>query len=269
MKAKFNFVSVLAGILLGTFSFLLSSNSVAAERNTDDGIVRVFGPGGPDTAIKQAAELFTENTDIPVEVISGPESTWSEMAQQSADILFGSSEQSMTAFLQSYTAFDIFKVQPLYVRPAIIMVQDGNPRNIQSIDDLMTPGVRIVVVDGAGISNTSGTGVWEDIVGRLGQIEDIQNFRSNIAVFAPNSGTAFRTFQDSEADIDAWITWSHWHVNNPDISDAIEIAPERRIYRDANVVLAEDAEQGAALFIEFLKSDEGEAIFVNQGWIAR
>lgn len=33
--------------------------------------------------------------------------------------------------------------------------------------DLLKPGIGIVVNDGAGVSNTSGTAVWEDSVGRM------------------------------------------------------------------------------------------------------
>ena len=245
---------------------VMQSFEVGKSFNRQDGVVRAFGPGGPDAPIRQAAEAFTKKTGIPVEVTYGSEATWTEAAQQKGDLLFGSSEQSMTAFLETYKSFNINEVEPIYLRPAIAMVQSGNPKNIQGIEDLMKPGMRIVVTSGAGVSNTSGTGVWEDIVGRTGSIEDLQAFRKNIVYFAPNSGSGFKTFKDPAAEIDAWITWNHWVINHPDAGDAVEIEPERRIYRDANVVVAEGADPETQEFINFLKSDEGAEIFARNGW---
>ena len=62
-----------------------------------DGVVRLYGAGGPHTAFRKVADLWTERTGTEVEVIAGPESDWTAEAQASADILWGTSEQSMTA----------------------------------------------------------------------------------------------------------------------------------------------------------------------------
>lgn len=70
------------------------------------------------------------------------------------------------------------------MREAIILVKKGNPKNIKGMADLLKPGIGIVVNDGAGVSNTSGTAVWEDSVGRMKNVEKLQAFRSNIHVFA-------------------------------------------------------------------------------------
>lgn len=240
--------------------------NVSEQYDRTDGVVRAYGPGGPDIPIKEAATAFTEKTGIPVEVTSGPEGTWTDAAQTQGDLLFGSSEQSMTAFLETYRSFNSDDVEPIYMRPAIMMVQEGNPQNIQSIRDLMKPGMRIVVTDGAGVSNTSGTGVWEDIVGRTTSIADMKAFRDNIVYFAPNSGSGYKKLINPTDEVDAWITWKHWVINHPNDGDAVEIEPELRIYRDANVVVSQDADPNTQEFISFLKSEEGAAIFTRNGW---
>jgi len=43
-------------------------------------------------------------------------------------MLWGTSEQSMTAFLETYKTFDSAKVEPIYIRPAVIAVKKGNPK---------------------------------------------------------------------------------------------------------------------------------------------
>jgi accessory colonization factor AcfC len=186
-------------------------------------------------------------------------------AQRDADILWGTAEQSMTAFLETYTAFSSDAVRPIYIRPSVIAVKKGNPKQIRRFDDLLKDGMRIVVTEGAGVYNTSGTGVWEDIAGRLGRLEDITRFRKNIVAFAKGSGASFKAF--SEKDADAWITWPNWPITNPDKVDLVEIEAERRIWRDVNVVLSPKADPEAQKFIDFLVSERGAEIMETEGWI--
>ena len=139
-----------------------------------DGVVKLYGAGGPHTAFQKVADVWSEKTGNAIEIIAGPESRWSASAQADADILWGTSEQSMTAFLETYLTFRSETVTPIYVRPAIIAVKAGNPKNISSFEDLLAEDMRIVVTEGAGVYNTSGTGVWEDVAGRLGKLEEVE-----------------------------------------------------------------------------------------------
>ena len=56
-----------------------------------DGIVKSYCAGGPDTAFKKVAEAWMKKTGKRVEIIAGPEGTWSAKAQADADILWGTS----------------------------------------------------------------------------------------------------------------------------------------------------------------------------------
>ena len=235
------------------------------KRNARDGVVRLYGAGGPDTAFKKVAAVFTKETGIVVEVTGGPEPTWSKKAQADADILWGTAEEDMTALLETYTNFSWDDVTPIYIRPAIIVVKKSNPKGIHSFDDLLKNGVRIVVTDGAGVANTSGTGVWEDIAGRIGRLNDVKRFRKNIVGFGKGSGPSFKMFVDKDAD--AWITWPDWPITHSDTIDYIALPKERTIWRDVNVVLAPDADPEARQFLEFLSSDRGAAIMMTEGWV--
>jgi accessory colonization factor AcfC len=173
-----------------------------------DGIINIYGPGGPDSSLRHAANVFSQKTGVVVNVIAGPESKWTKQAQSNADLFFGSAEQSMSAFVEAYPFINDSDVEPIYLRRAVIAVAKGNPKQIQGINDLLDKPVRIVVTEGLGVYNTSGTGVWEDIVGRTGSLTEIRNFRSKIIAFAKGSGASFKAFQEQNAD--AWITWIHW-----------------------------------------------------------
>ncbi|MGL4723237.1 MAG: substrate-binding domain-containing protein [Scandinavium sp.] len=235
-----------------------------ARHQPGDGIIKVYGPGGPHSALQKAASLWTKQSGVKVEIVYGPESQWSKAAQRDADLIFGSSEQSMTAFLETYTFIHSRSVQPLYLQSAVIAVKPGNPRDIHSFNDLLEKEVAIVVTEGAGVYNTSGTGVWEDLAGRKGRLKDVKNIRSKIIAFAKGSGAAFKAFQQPDAD--AWITWSDWPLTHPDKAELVKIEPERRLYRDMNVAVASHAEPQTAEFVRFLTSPQATEIFAREGW---
>jgi accessory colonization factor AcfC len=226
-------------------------------------ILRLYGPGGPAPAMKEAAEAFQAERGIPVEVTAGPSDKWMGKAKKDADIIFSGSENMMTSFVRELGGVILEEtVRPLFIRPSTILVRPGNPKNIAGIRDLLEPGVKILVVEGAGQ-----IGLWEDVVGRTGSLEMIRAFRSNIVWHAKNSGEAKEQWT-KEPSLDAWLIWNIWEVANPDIADQVEVEPELRIWRDTAVALTRggEAKPYAAEFIEFLESDKGRAIFAKWGW---
>lgn len=235
------------------------------EHQPLDGIVKLYGAGGPHTAFQKVADIWQKRTGTQVEIVAGPESRWSRDAQADADIIWGTSEQSMTAFLQTYKTFSSDQVQPIYLRPAVIAVRNGNPKNIRGFDDLLQEGRKIVVTEGAGVYNTSGTGTWEDVAGRLGRLEDVAAFRKNIVEFAQGSGASYRAFQELEAD--AWITWPNWPLTHPEELDLVPLEPERTIWRDISVAVAPNSSPEARDFVGFLISEEGQEIMATEGWV--
>lgn len=229
-----------------------------------DGVIKLYGAGGPHTAFRKVADVWEQQTGQKIEIIAGPETTWSPKAQADADILWGTSEQSMTAFLETYKTFSSDQVAPIYIRPTIIAVKAGNPKGITGFDDLLASGMKIIVTEGAGVANTSGTGAWEDVAGRLGQLSDVASFRKNIVTFAKGSGASYKAFQTEDAD--AWITWPNWPVTKDDLVQ-VSMAPERTVWRDVNVALSPDADPAAQAFLDFLVTDEAQAIMGTEGWV--
>jgi len=190
-----------------------------------DGVIRLYGPGGPDTALKRAAAAFQQETGIPVEVTAGPEHSWRDRAVKDADLIFA-------GFLDRESA------HAYYLRRSVIAVQKGNPAQITGVEDLINRSLKVVVTEGLGSYNTSGTGLWEDVAGRKGKLADVQKLRRNIVAFEQGSGASFRAFTHQQAD--AWITWVHWPLNHQDKADFVEIEPERRIYRGLLITKAQD-----------------------------
>lgn len=225
----------------------------------------VYGPGGPAPAMKEAAAAFEQKTGTKVTITAGPTSQWIAQAKADADLVYGGSEHMMSDFVDAMEGrIAASEVRPMYLRPFAILVRPGNPGKIRGVRDLLKPGVRILVVNGAGQ-----TGAWEDMAGRRGKIETVRALRKNIAGYAKNSAEAKQTWT-ADPSLDAWLIWNIWEVANPDIADVVEIEPEYAIYRDANVVLTTRGKTrpAAAEFVDFLFSPEGARIFRKWGWLS-
>ena len=189
-------------LALVALSLAIAGTASAATGET----LRVYGPGGPLPAMREAAEVFGRTRGVDVQVTGGPTGSWIERAKGDADMIFSGSETMMTDFIAAmgdrvYPA----SVRPLYLRPSAILVRPGNPGRIAGLQDLMRPGHRVL---GAGQN-----GLWEDMAGRTGDIGKVRALRSNIVRFAANSAEARQAWID-DPTIDAWIIWSIWGVAN-------------------------------------------------------
>lgn len=250
-------LSIAAAAFLPTGVFGQPSSSTQGDT------LFVYGPGGPLPAMKEAAAVFGRLNGVTVHVTGGPTPQWIEAARSRADVIYSGSENMMTDFVGAMQGqIDERTIEPLYLRPAAILVRRGNPKRITGFRDLLKPGMRVMVVSGAGQ-----VGMWEDIAGRTGRIETVRAFRRNIAVFAPNSGEARESWQ-SRSDIDAWLIWSIWWVANRELADMVPVERNLVVYRDAGVAMTTRGRTRpvARRFTEFLRSPQGARIFYKWGW---
>jgi accessory colonization factor AcfC len=227
--------------------------------------LHVYGPGGPAPAMKEAAADFEKKSGIKVEITAGPTPQWIEKAKSDADIIYSGSETMMTDFVVALDGrIAHSEVQPLYLRPLSILVRPGNPKKITGLNDILAPGVKILVVNGAGQN-----GVWEDMAGRKGDIKTVKSLRKNIVSYAKNSAEARQQWME-QPEIDAWLIWNIWQISNPSVADVVEIEPEYAIFRDTAVVLTTQGKtkDAAQQFVDFLSSPDGARIFRKWGWVA-
>lgn len=228
--------------------------------------VFVYGPGGPLPAMKEAAEVFGKKNNITVEVSAGPTKKWIEKAKKDADVIYSGSEHMMTDFVEGMEGrIDETSIFPLYMRPMAILVRPGNPKGIRDFPDLLKPGTKVIVVQGAGQ-----TGLWEDIAGRKGDIGTVRKFRNNIVAFAPNSAEAKKIWTEKN-DLDAWLIYNIWQKANPTLADLVPLSREWVLYRDCGIALTKKGSKNdlARRFIEYVKSVEGAKIFSKWGWMTQ
>lgn len=227
-----------------------------------DQTLHVYGPGGPSPAMQDAARQFSAQHHVTVDVVAGPTPAWREKALQDADVIYSGSENMMTDYIAQLPQIDLKTVRPMYLRPAAILVHPGNPLHITGIASLLKPGMRVIVVQGAGQ-----TGMWEDIAGRLGDLNTVRTLRSNIVSFAPNSAVALQQWSKPDT-ADAWIIYNIWQVAHPTVAETVAIEPQYAIWRDADISLTTrgQSEPLAHAFYDYLLSPAGAAIFARWGW---
>lgn len=256
MNPKACMVAVVLSLLV---LLAMPSTGMAGE------VLYLYGPGGPAPAMKEAAEVFGGANNIRVEVTAGPTGQWLPKAKTDADLIYSGSEYMMTDFIHLMEGrIDASTVTPLYLRPSAILVRPGNPKSIRHFTDLLKPGMKVLVVQGAGQ-----TALWEDVAGRQGSLETVRAFRKNIVAFAANSAEAKKAWME-KPEIDAWLIWNIWQIADPKISDLVSMGPDYVIYRDCGIALTEKGKKGpwARRFADFLLSAEGGRIFAKWGWMA-
>lgn len=249
-------------ILVALFAAVAAGLAVPAGA----GPIHVYGPGGPAPAIKEAAAAYQARSGTEFRVTSGPTKEWLESAKADADLIYSGAENMMTDFVTAMDGGIVEStIEPLYLRSSNILVRPGNPGKIRGLRDLLKPGHRIIVVQGAGQA-----GLWEDMAGRTGDIAMVRSLRSNIVKFAGTSAEAKAAWM-ADPKIDAWIIWGIWQKANTTIADAITVEPEYRIYRDSGTALTKlgQSKPEAKAFLAFLRSSQGAAIFKKWGWITK
>ena len=265
-----NVIPVAWGVIAAVFSALVFQTTVVAQQTAPAGkpgvVLKAYGPGGPAPAMREAAKVFGEKKAINVEITAGPTPGWKDQALKDADLVFSGSEYMMTDFVRRDLPglIDTATIRTLYLRPSAILVRPGNPKQIRGVKDLAKPGIKILVVEGAGQ-----VGLWEDVAGRTGDVRFVDAVRHNIGFFAPNSREAKKLW-NSDLSYDVWLIWTIWQKENPASADLVPIEKENTIYRSCGIATTNRSENKALAreFADFLQSPEGQQIFVKWGWLA-
>jgi len=262
---SFSFRIALAALLMAlVVPSAIAQQAASAEKSAI--ILKAYGPGGPAPAMREAAKVFGAKKGNMVEITAGPTPTWKDQATKDADLIFSGSEYMMTDFVRKDLPglIDTSTIRTLYLRPSAILVRPGSPKDIKGIKDLTKPGIKILVVEGAGQ-----VGMWEDVAGRTGSVKLVDGIRRNIGLFAANSAEAKKIW-NSDMSYDVWLIWTIWQKESPASADLVNTELENTIYRSCGIALTNRSEQKALAkeFADFLQSAEGKEIFVKWGWIA-
>jgi accessory colonization factor AcfC len=246
------------------------------QQHNDKKLVRIFSARACAAPLEKAAKLFEQRTGTVVEISVCSRHCAKPMAEEATgqtggddflleiaeagihDLAIGGAEYllddgEVRGIVQKR------KRRTIGYRASALLVPAGNPGNIRSVEDLTRPGVRIAVsvIDCL-------KGLWEDVCGRLGLVEQV---RENICYYA--NGCVAIVEAVATGRVDAAFGWTSFRHLEADRIAVIEMPREQQVMRGTCVGLLSFARQPAQAeqFMHFLASPESRRFYREYGWI--
>jgi molybdate transport system substrate-binding protein len=252
-------ISIISVIILAITLIIGLVGCAAAEPKA----ITAFCGSASKPPLEEAAKVFTEKTGIKVYLTFGGSGTMlSQMKLSKEGDLYipGSPDYMVMAERDGIVEAGSSKIVA-YLIP-VIVVQPGNPKNIQSLSDLAAPGLKV------GIGNPESVCVGLYGYEVLEHSNLLESVGKNIVTYAESCDkTASLVALKSVDAIMGWDVFAAW---NPGTMDAVFLKPEQ-IPRIAYIPVAiskfSKDKESASKFMDFLVSPEGKNIFSKWGYI--
>jgi molybdate transport system substrate-binding protein len=257
---------ILAGCGGGVESTATSSPT-ASTQSGDSGsqTLLMYAGAASKPPTEEAIRIFGEKTGIKVEVtFGGSGKVLSEMKlAKQGDLYFPGSSDYMEKAKKDGDVIADTQAIAAYLVPAI-NVQKGNPKNIQTLQDLTKPGIKLAIAN----PETVCVGLYAvEIIEKDLSAEQKAAFRSNLLNYTEScekTATAISLKQ-----VDAVIGWSVFEKWDPANIQNVAL-PASEIPRVGYIPIAVASytknQALAEQFIDFLMSEEGQAIFADYGY---
>lgn len=240
-----------------------------------NGVVRIFSAKACAAPLEKAAKLYEEQTGTKIEISVCSRHCAKPVAEEATgetsgdDFLLEISDAGIhdLAIAGAEYLLDDGEVRGIVqrgqrrtiaYRTSAIITPVDNPKNIQRLEDLAKPGVRVAISMLDCLK-----GIWEDITGRLGLLDAI---RPNICYYA--NGCVAIVEAVATGEVDAAFGWTAFKHLESDRLNVIEMPPEQQVLRGTAVGLlsfAKDKEK-ARHFMDFLASPESRKFYKEFGW---
>ncbi len=224
--------------------------------------VMVFAGSASQPPLEEAAEAFQAKTGIPVILhLGGSGAMLSQVRLTGLGDLYIPGSPDYLAKAQSLGLVEENNAILAYLVPALL-VPAGNPLDIKVLQDLARPGLRVGLADPDGVC----VGLYA---------VEILEFNSLAGVVRPNLKGMVESCAKAASMIplnlvDVVIGWREFASWNPVMMEMVQLAPEqvpRLAYIPAARLRKARNPQGAEMFVDFLQSDEGQAIFRKWGYL--
>lgn len=245
-------------IFIGVILLMAMSGCAKEEQRA----LTAFVGAASKPAIEEAALAFEQETGIKVYLTLGGSGTMlSQMKiSRSGDLYIPGSPDYMLMAERDGVVEPASVKLVTYLVPAIL-VQKGNPKNIQSLADLARPGVEV------GIGNPQAV-----CVGLYAY--EILEYNNMLAKVGPNIVTCAESCDKTATlvalkSVDAVLGWSvfaSWH----DTIDVVYLEPEqlpRLAYVPGAISRFTKDRENARKLLDFLVSRQGQGIFQKWGYI--
>jgi len=224
----------------------------------------VFAAGGTKAPMDAAAAAFKEKygTEITINYGGGGEVLSNMVLSQQGDVFIAPEQRFMNS-AKNQGAIDnsVTPTVLAYMIP-VIAVQEGNPLNIQSLADLAGSGIKIAM------GNPDTTLLGEVVPEMLQKAGLYDSVNPNIVTNVPQVNTIITNLKTKQ--VDAGFVWHYFGVTAANDIDIIWIPAEYITgigEIQASVTTYSQESWTAGQFINFLSSEDGQAIFEQYGYI--
>lgn len=226
----------------------------------------IFAGAASKPPTEEIAKLFQQTNGVQVQVTFGGSGfVLSQMKlARKGDVYFPGSSDFMEKAKQEGLVFPETEKIIAYVVPAI-NVQRGNPHNINSLKDLLKPGIRLAIAD----PETVCVGTYAvEVIEKNFNPEEKKLFRKNLVTTVESCEKTANIISLKGVDaVLGWEVFNHW---DPERIQTILLKPEEvpRIgYIPAAVAKFAKDRDLSERFVRFLISSESQAIFKKHGYL--
>lgn len=219
--------------------------------------ILVFSGAGLKAPMQEIGPAFTAKYGIAVEYNyagSGTQISQMNLTRKGDVFMPGSTNEWKIAKAQGLV--DTYELVSYHV--PVIVTQKGNPKNIASLTDLATPGLKVALGDAAATAiGKAGTKMFK----RLNITDAVEK---NVVTRTPTINELVVIMTTGQADA-AIVTLDNVRA---DTMDAVTIPVQENEIMVTPIGLTTYTEKSdaAAKFVAYVASDEGKAIFVKHGF---
>ena len=221
----------------------------------------IYCGAGLKNPMNEIGELFEDEYDVEINYIFGGSGTLLDQieSEEEGDAYMPG---GMYYFEQAKDEGFIEYEEYVAYHTPVIAVQEGNPKHIESLDDLAGEDVEVALGDpekcAIGI-------VTEEILDNADIADEVYE---NTEIYAMTNTELVELI--SEEEVDAVIVWQSSLFDREDETDMVEISEdvnEIDIIPIGTLTFSED-EALAKKFVDFVASDEGKEVFEDYGFTA-
>jgi len=257
-------VLLLAVLIMGLFftgcTQTASDKDDTSSQDKEQKSLLVYAGSASKPPTEDAAKLFEQKTGVKVELVFGGSGTvLSQMKlNKQGDLYFPGSSDFMEIAKQEQLVYPDTERRIVYLVNAI-NVQKGNPKNIQSLKDLLNPGIKVAIAN----PETVCVGLYAtEIIDNVLSPEEKEAFKDNLLNYTESCDKTATAI--SLKTVDAVIGWRVFQYWDPNQIETIPL-PKEQIQRIGYIPIAistfTQKRELAQQFIDFLNSQEGKDIF--------
>jgi sulfate/thiosulfate-binding protein len=269
-----------AALLMLTTACTSASGGAGGGNGGDGEVINIVGFAVPEAANQAIAAKFQETEAGQGVTFSGSYGASGDQSRKveagaDADYVHFSIEPDVTRLVDAGLVADDWNAGPtkgiVSDSVAVLVVPEGNPKNIEGWDDLVRDDVKVITADPA----SSGAAKWNVLAAYSQAIADgrseeaahdyLTQLFGNVSQWAGSGREATEAFDKGVGDV--LITYENEAILARQSGKAYDyIVPDNTFLIENPGAVLKDATPAAKPWLDFVLSEEGQTEFVKKGF---